>query len=69
MAIRETRKSRRMRAVEERFGKPIREVLIEQTERTDNDGELAERFGIHHSTLSQWRLKLNVRIGRRAEAA
>lgn len=51
----------RMKEVEEREGKPIREILIETYPLYDNQAGVAKAIGISQPTLSMWLIRLGLK--------
>lgn len=50
------KKTLAMRLIESQLGLPIEVLLLDGKE-----ADIAERLGIHHSTVSRWRLRLGLR--------
>ena len=54
-------KTPKMVEVEEQFGKPLKEVIIETLNRTDSPTVTAELLGTYKAQLYQWMEKLGIR--------
>lgn len=69
-AVDMNRKTAKMELLESQYGgKPIERVIADLTETTNSDRELARILGIGRPTLSVWRMRLGIEIGRKVRAA
>ena len=61
-------KSKLMRAIEKRFGKPLRDVLVEQFNLTGNQSEVARLLDVSKGSVSYWMLHEGIDVEKKAVA-
>lgn len=52
----------KMQDVERRYGKPVREVLKDLFVQHGNINRVANELGVSQSTVSNWLMRLNMRL-------
>ena len=61
-------KSKMMKAIEKRFGKPLKDVLLEQFNLSGNQSEVARELDVSKASISYWMLHEGIDIERKAVA-